>query len=103
MPAAVVHQALDDREIDAWLLRGSPVRASWGCVASPRTLGLCHRDERMHAHSHIGMLGDEMSIDDDGAELDLQATAGWHGLPPIAGEIHQQPLYPFGREVDHQR
>jgi hypothetical protein len=67
------------------------------CGSDPRD-----RDQCVQAQPDVGVLGGEMTIDHDRAEIDSQPPAGRHAFTSIAGQIHEQSLDAFGLDVDSE-
>ena len=57
----------------------------------------------MKAKADVGMLGREVSVDDDGAELDLQPPTIRHAFACRRSQVHEEPLHAFGSSVNVQR
>src|SRR5687767_7645908 len=108
MAAALAHELLKRPEVHARSFRGSPTRRRLAISLLESVLfrgvsDFGDRDQGVKPEADVGVLGGEMTIDDDPAELDSEPPARWHAFTAVAGQIHEEPLDPFDGDIDVER
>ena len=61
-----------------------------------------HRNESVGTEADVGMLGREVSVHHDRAELDLQPPARRHAFASVGSQVHEEPFHAFGSGIHVQ-
>ena len=110
MAAALCDELLQRAKIDARLDNHAPrARAGFnvvklqGSVRSGGAPAFRYRDKSVGAEPDVGMLGSEVPVHHDRAELDLQPPAKRHAFASIGSQVHEKPSDALGSSIHVER
>src|SRR5688572_16253429 len=110
MAAALSDEFLQRPEIDPRLV-SEALRARSGFTFLKMQESVCSggapafrdRHERVGTEADVGVLGCEVSIHHDRAELDLQLPAKRHAFASVGSQVYEQPSDAFGTSIHVER